>query len=145
MPIRRADLMIDPANLGASTADVIVTPAEARTGFFFATEALKSASVLNTDAHPEIRFQSTAVRLAPSGRLSDGASLLGDVTVRGVTRPIELAASLYRPPGTAPDDLSVLSIQLTGAISRSAFGATGYADIVADEVGLDISATIRAL
>ena len=144
MPITRADVLIDPADLGASTADVVVNPAGARTGFFFATEALKSATVLDTDRFPDIRFRSTAVRLAPSGRLSDGASLIGDLTVRDITRQIELDASLFRPQGSAPDDLSVLTITLRGQISRAAFGATGYADIVADTVGLDIQAMIRA-
>ena len=145
MPITRADLVIDPNNLGASTVDVIVNPAGARTGFFFATEALKSVTVLNTKSFPDIRFVSTAVRLAPSGRLSDGAALVGDLTVRDVTRSVTLNAALFRPPGSAPDDLSQLTIQLTGEISRSEFGATGYADIVADPVGLDIVAAIKAV
>ena len=145
MPISRADLRIDPFNLGDSTADVIVNPDGARTGFFFATEALKSASVLNTAQFPEIHFVSRAVRLAPTGRLSDGAALVGDLTVRGVTRPITLKAQLFRPPGSAPDDLSALTITLKGQISRSAFGATGFAYIVADTVGLDITAAIRAI
>lgn len=145
MPISRATLMVDPDNLSASTADVIVTPAGARTGFFFATEALKSASVLNTDAYPDIRFVSTAVRLAPSGRLSDGAALIGNLTVRDKTQQISLDTSLYRQPGTAPNDLRVLTVRLAGEISRSSFGATGYSDLVDDPVGLDIRATIRAV
>ena len=145
MPITRADLVIDPNNLGASTADVIVNPARARTGFFFATEALKSDTVLATDLYPDIRFVSTAVELAPSGRLSDGAALIGDLTVRDVTRPVRLDAQLFRPPGTAPDDLSVLTIELSGSMSRSNFGATGYSELVADAVGIDIRAVIRAV
>lgn len=145
MPITRADLSVNPSDLGASTADVIVNPARASTGLFFATDALKSASVLDTDRFPDIRFTSTAVRLAPSGRLSDGAALIGDLTVRDITREISLEVSLFRPPGSDPDDLSVLTITLSGALSRAAFGATGYADIVADTVGLEIAATIRAM
>ena len=50
-----------------------------------------------------------------------------------------------RPPGTAPDDLSVLTIELSGEMSRTAFGATGYPELVADRVGLDIRAVIRAV
>ncbi len=144
MPITQADLLIDPTNLEASTAEVTVNPARVRTGFFFVTEALKSAGVLNTDAYPDITFRSTDVTLAPSGRLSDGAALTGDLTVRGITHPVTLTADLFRPPGTAPDDLSVLTITLTGQLSRSLYGATGYAGIVDDSVGLDITAQIRA-
>ncbi|WP_050931412.1 YceI family protein [Aestuariivita boseongensis] len=144
MPVTRADLVVDPADLAASTADVIVNPARARTGFFFVTDTLKSPAVLDTARFPDIRFTSTAVRLAPTGRLSDGAALIGNLTVRDVTRPVTLDAALFRPPGTAPDDLSVLTITLNGQISRAAFGATGYPEAVDDTIWLEITATIRA-
>ena len=144
MPITRADVVIDPLDLADSTVDVVLNPAQVRTGFFFATEALKSQALLYTAEFPEIRFTSTDVKLAPSGLLSDGATLTGDLTLRGITRSVTLTASLFRPRGSAPDDLSVLTIALRGGISRSTFGANGFADIVDDAVGLDIVATIRA-
>ena len=145
MPVTRADLQIDPTDLGGSLADVSVDPSRAKTGFFFATDALKSDSVLATARFPEIRFVSTEVALAPSGRLSDGAALLGELTVRGITRSVRFEADLFRPAGSAPDDLSRLSIRLQGALSRSAFGANGYGDLVADAVTLDIQAEIEAV
>lgn len=145
MPITRADLVVDPTDLAASTADVIVNPARARTGFFFATDALKSKSVLNTADYPDIRFVSRRVTLAPSGRLSDGATLSGDLTIRGITQDITLDAALFRAAGSAPDDLRELSIRLSGEISRARFGATGYAQLVDDTVTLNIAATIRAV
>jgi polyisoprenoid-binding protein YceI len=82
--------------------------------------------------------------LGAQGRISEGASIEGQLTLRGVTRPLDLDAVLSRPAGSAPDDLSVLTIRLTGRLSRSAFGATGYPQMVADEVELDIRAEIRA-
>lgn len=145
MPITRADVIIDPVDMAASTVDVVLNPARVRTGFFFATEALKSQSMLDTDQFPDIRFTSTEVQLSSSGRLSDGATLIGDLTVRDITRTVTLEAALFRPRGTAADDLSVLTIILSGAISRSAFGASGYRDLVADTVKLDVEATIRAM
>ena len=117
----------------------------ARTGLIFATQAMKSASVLDTERFPTARFRATRVTLGRSGRLSEGAALDGDLTLRGITRPVRFDAALFRPPGSAPDDLSLLDIRLRGAISRTAFGAAGYPDLVADGVGLDIRARIRAL
>ena len=61
-----------------------------------------------------------------------------------MTRPLSLAAALYRPPGTAASDLRRLDIRLSGQISRAAFGATGYANLVGDRVGLQISARLLA-
>ena len=68
-----------------------------------------------------------------------------DLTVRDVTRSVRLDAQLFRPPGTAPDDLRLLTIELSGSMSRSSFGATGYPELVSDTVGIDIRAVIRAV
>ncbi|MCR9125140.1 MAG: YceI family protein [Rhodobacteraceae bacterium] len=143
MPVARADIVIDPNDLGAATADVRLSVAGARTGLIFATEALKGASVLDAARFPEIRFRSDSVRLSPGGRLSDGATITGQLQVRDVTRTVTLIADVYRAAGTRPDDLGRLSIRLRGSISRSAFGATGYGDIVGDEVLLNVMADLR--
>ncbi len=143
-PLSRASLQIDPGNLVSSTADVTADISRARTGLIFATDALKSQSVLNTAQFPTARFRSSRVILGPGGRISDGAAIEGELTLRGVTHKIRFDAALYRPRGTAADDLDELQVRLRGAISRKAFGATGYPELVADRVGLDITADIRA-
>ncbi|WP_299154801.1 YceI family protein [uncultured Tateyamaria sp.] len=144
VPITQADLTVDPNNLAASTADVTADVRAARTGLIFATEALKSASVLNTADFPLARFRSTQVILGPGGRISDGAALRGDLTLRGVTRPVQFKAGLFRTRGSTSNDLSALSVQLSGQINRRDFGAVGYPDLVDDIVGIDIAAEISA-
>lgn len=144
MPVSRADIRFDPADLSATTVDVQLDVTGARTPLIFATNALKSPDVLDAGRFPAIRFASAAVRLAQDGRLSGGAEIDGRLTLRGQTRPITLRADLFRARGTDPDDLSTLQVHLTGALSRSAFGASGYAKLVRDEVTLDIVAVIRA-
>lgn len=143
LPVRAARIRIDPQNLARSQADITLDARRARTGLIFATEALKSPGILDTARFPEIRFRSTRIRLGPDGRLSGGAQITGDLTLRGTTRPITLQAALYRRPGTAPNDLRELDVNLTGALSRAAFGATGYTNLVADRVSLTIRARIR--
>ncbi|MEL6450725.1 MAG: YceI family protein [Pseudomonadota bacterium] len=144
VPVDSANLRIDPSDLVASTADVTADVRRARTGFVFATEALKSASVLDARAFPLARFQSTAVRLGAGGRISDGATVDGLLTLRGQTRPVRFAADIFRPRGSAPDDFSALTVALKGAVNRNDFGASGYADLVEDRVGIDINAEIVA-
>ncbi|CUH98035.1 YceI family protein [Leisingera aquaemixtae] len=143
LPVRAARIRIDPQNLARSEADITLDARRARTGLVFATEALKSPGILDAARHPDIRFRSTRVRLGPDGRLSGGAQITGDLTLRGTTRPVTLQAALYRRPGSAPDDLRQLDVHLTGALSRAAFGANGYAGLVADRVSLAIRARIR--
>ena len=144
MPITSADIRLDPDNLANSAVDVSVSVRNARTGLIFATDALKSPEVLDAGRYPTIHFVSTRVKLGPGGRLSDGASLSGNLTVRDVTRPVTFQASVYRQSGTSADDLDDLQVRLSGAISRSAFGATGYGDLVDDRITLDIRAAVSA-
>lgn len=144
VPVARTDIQVDPQNLSSSKAQVSADIRQATTGFIFATQALKSAEVLNAEAFPLVEFASTKVHLGRDGRISEGARITGNLTLRGVTRPISLDATLTRPTGTDPDDLSVLYVSLKGALSRTAFGATGFSSLVADTVNLDIFAEIRA-
>lgn len=137
MPVKSAEITLDLDNLPASRVRVTLDAAGARAGFFFATQAMKDAKVLNTRSFPEITFRSSTL----TGDLS-GATVQGDLTVRGVTRPITLDARLYRQRGTDPNDRRNLAVLLTGQISRSAFGATGYSAMVGDIIGLRIIARI---
>ncbi len=143
MPVTASDIRIDLAALQRSSIDVSVDVTRARTGFFFATEALKGRSVLDANNHSTIRFRSTRIRLNGAGRLSDGARIDGMLTMRGVTRPVTLSAGLFRQAGTEAGDLSRLSFRIKGQLSRSAFGASGYANLVEDMVTLDITARVR--
>lgn len=143
VPVISADIRVDPNRLSRSSADMSADIRGARTGMIFITQALLSAQVLDAANHPMVRYRSRQVILGRDGRISEGARIAGDLTLRGVTRPLELDATLTRPPGSAADDLSVLNIRLTGTLSRSAFGAVGYPNLVADRVDLDISAEIR--
>ena len=143
MPVRSAEITIDPAALQRSSVDVTVDVRKARTGFIFATEALKAASVLNAKKYDNIRFTSTRIRLNGAGQLSDGAKIDGNLTIRGITRPVTLNAALFRQRGSEAGDLSRLSFRINGTVSRSAFGASGYANLVDDTVQLNIVARVK--
>lgn len=143
MPIQSADIRIDINRLQNSRVKVVLNVAEARTKLPFARGPMLGESVLNAKVFPTITFVSTRIQLGPNGRISEGAMITGDLTVRGVTRPVTLQAALYRRAGSDADDLDALSIQLQGALNRLAFGASGYPDLVADTVSLNIRAEIN--
>lgn len=142
MPVKSAVVVIDPDALTRSTIDVSVDVRRAKAGMIFATEALKAPSVLDAKGHPTIRFRSTAIRLNGQGRLSDGAKIDGQLTIKGVTKPVTLDVALFRQVGTEAGDLSRLSFQVKGRVSRSAFRASGYGDLVQDAIDLDITARV---
>ncbi len=138
MPVASADLTIDFAALHKSRVIISLNVKKARAGFIFATQALREKSVLDVANHPQIRFSSTKV-----SRTATGARVVGMVTIRGETKPLTLNAVFYRQKGSAPKDLSKLSILLTGSISRAAFGAAGYPKLVGDRIDLRILARIQ--
>lgn len=138
MPVKAADMWLDLDNVPNSKVNVTINARRARAGFIFATQTMKGPQVLNTDRFPEIRFRSTSI----TGDLR-GARVTGDLTVRGVTRSITLNAGLYRQSGTEIGDRSRLIVQLTGSISRAAFGADGFPGFVDDTINLNIIARIE--
>ncbi|KIC42487.1 hypothetical protein RA27_03740 [Ruegeria sp. ANG-R] len=142
MPIKSANILIDTKRLQNSRVDVVLDVTGARTKLPFARGPMLSKSVLNAAQYPTIRFMTTKIQLGSAGRISEGATVTGDLSVRGVTRPVTLTANLYRKRGSTADDLDALSVRLTGALNRHEFGASGYSDLVQQMVGLNIRAEI---
>lgn len=81
MPVKSAELVIDVADISASVIDVVLSSDEACAGLFVATQVMRSKDVLATRNYPEIRFQSRDI----AGSIH-GAKVIGDLTLRGVTR-----------------------------------------------------------
>lgn len=137
MPVSAADLSLDFANVAASHVHVELNVAKATARLPFAQQAIRGPQILDAANHPRAVFQSTRVRADGTGARIDG-----QLTLRGVTRPLTLKAEIYRQQGSDAGDLSALTIRLTGTISRAAFGATGYPKLVGDTIRLDILARI---
>lgn len=138
MPVADADIVLDFARPAASRIRVALDVRGARVPFPFAAEAMTGRSVLDAARFPFILFESTAVQ-AQGTR----ARLEGRLTIRDVTRPVALDAEFFRQRGTAPGDLSALSIHIRSRVNRSDYGATGFSDLVGDEVRIRIVARIR--
>lgn len=137
MPVADARLNLDLDSIGASDVEVELDARGAQAGAFFATEAMRGPSVLDTARHPRIIFRATSI----SGSLQ-GATMIGNLTLRGITRPVRLSAQLGRAPGTAPTQRDDLIVLLEGRLSRSAFGATGFSGMVGDMISIRISARV---
>ncbi|MEM7732274.1 MAG: YceI family protein [Pseudomonadota bacterium] len=138
MPVSAAVMQLDLDNIARSRVNVTLNAAEANAGALFMTSTMKGPNVLHTASHPTIEFISTRIE----GSLR-GAKITGDLTIRGVTRPVTLTAGLYRQQGTTRTDRSRLIVQLLGSVSRSSFGASGFPGFVADQIDLNIIAYIE--
>ncbi|MDX6454155.1 MAG: hypothetical protein QOD48_262, partial [Gaiellaceae bacterium] len=108
--------------------------------------AAMRASVLGADffdaeRHPEITFRSTAVRLADDGR----AEVDGELTIRGVTRPVS-ARGRYAAPRLASFG-EVAGLQLQTSFDRREFGFEWQTELPGggDAVGWDVEVDIDLL
>lgn len=137
MPVASADLTLDFDKVANSQISVELDVSGAKASFPFAAQALKGPTVLDAGAHPRMIFYSTSVRAT-----GNTATVAGNLTIRGVTRPVTLKAEIYRQAGFDDGDLSHLTVRLTGVINRSDYGATGFADMVKDQVRIVITARI---
>jgi polyisoprenoid-binding protein YceI len=83
------------------------------------TGHLHSEDFFDAAKYPELTFKSTSVEQGEDGRLR----VSGELTVRGVTRPLELDAEI-EGAAEGPDGNWRVGIAATGAIDRSDWGMT---------------------
>jgi polyisoprenoid-binding protein YceI len=128
-------------------ADALVLEGSARVASISVAEpAAMRASVLGPDffdaeRHPEITFRSTAIRLADEGR----AEVDGELTIRGVTRPVT-ASGHYAPPRQSAFG-EIAGLQLHTTIDRREFGFDWQMELPGggDAVGWDVEVDIDLL
>lgn len=138
MPVESAEILLDFDRPTNSRVAAVMRADKADAGPDYATLAMKGPEVLDAAQFPAISFRSTSVTETPTGALVDG-----EITIRGVTRPIQLQAQFFRQQGTEAGDRSRMSIVLKGALSRQAFGAAGFGGLVGDRIDLTILARIE--
>lgn len=121
-----AAISYDPAHLDSSKFDVTVTLASAKTGDHDQESALPGADFFNVAKFPTAHFVTT-------GFHQNGAQVIADgqLTLRGVTKPLSLTVSFRSQGGSAVMDVA-------GALKRLDFGVgTGdYADT--SVIGADV-------
>ncbi|MCZ7590161.1 MAG: YceI family protein [Gaiella sp.] len=82
-------------------------------------EHLRSADFFEADAYPEITFASTEIVPAAKGDFR----VLGDLTIRGITKPVELTGGI-EGSGRDPWGNDRVALQVRGTINRSDWGLT---------------------
>jgi polyisoprenoid-binding protein YceI len=133
---------IDAANPSASSVTVKIQTASVDTGVADRDGHLKSADFFDVESNPEITFVSTEV-----SRDGDDWTIAGDLTIKGVTKPVTVE---FESTGSARDPFGNLRVGFEGgtSISRKDWGLTWNAALetggvlVSDKVKLefDVSA-----
>ena len=130
----RGTLTLDPANPSRSVVDITVPVSGLATASSGLTAHMQRADFFDMANHPEVRFVSTAVEAN-----GDRAVIAGNLTIRGVTRPVILSAR-FSGAGTNPyNRKETVGFHATTTIKRSDFGMAYGIPLVSDDVELTIS------
>lgn len=141
-------VFIDEQDLSRSRIDVSIDTRGIDSREPKRDEHLRSADFLDVANHPTVTFRSTRVE-APSGATGD-LRVTGDLTIRGVTRPVTLEVEALPPAIQDPWGNSRRGVSAHARISRKDWGLNWNLAIeaggvvVADEVALEIDAEIVA-
>ncbi|WP_255371406.1 YceI family protein [Cupriavidus sp. YR651] len=129
----RAQLEGTRAGLDAGRVTVTIDAASVEARPRFLSPIIRGGGMLDVERYPEIRFVSTRFERAEEG----GGWLLGDLTIRDITRQVRLRVA----PGDgigSPLRGGTLAFSAAGEVSRREFGFSAWFPTVGDAVHMNI-------
>ncbi|WP_025732167.1 YceI family protein [Carnimonas nigrificans] len=127
-------LTLNADDTSKSKVDITIPIGTVQTTSDKLTEELKGTDWFNTQAHPNARFISTKV----SGSDNDSATVEGNLTLNGVTKPVTLNVRFHGAGENPLNKAYTAGFDATTTIKRSEFGIKQYVPAVSDEVKLTI-------
>lgn len=131
-------LMIDPADPTGASVSIDIPIAAVATTRQALTDHLMKADFFDVANHPVATFRSTAVTV-------DGtrAKIAGNLTLRGVTKPIVLDARIVGAGANPVNKKSTIGFEATAVVKRSDFGIMYGLPAIGEMVELRISAAFE--
>ena len=114
-----------------SVADVTIKAASVHSGTADRDAHLRSADFFDVDTYPDLTFRSTAF---------DGETLTGDLTIKGVTKPVTLDVE-FNGTATDPWGNEKAAFEATAEINRTDWGLTWNANL--EKGGVLVSEKVR--
>ncbi len=133
--------LVTAEDVTASTVSVTVDLSSINTGTADRDNHLRSGDFFDVESHPQMTFVTTGV----VQKSDTDFAIAGDLTIRGTTKPVELAVE-FLGEGKDPWGGTRVGIEATGVISRKDFGITfnipveGEKVMIGDKITLQISA-----
>jgi len=129
-----------PGDPGSVKADIAIETKSVNTRISRRDDDLRSNNFFNAEKHPAITFKSKRVQNARP----EGFELVGDLTIRDVTREVVLKVEGPTPPIRDPQGNRRVGANATTTINRKDFGVNWHRAIeaggviVSDEVKINI-------
>lgn len=100
---------------------------------------LLAPDFFDAERHPQLAFRSTAIRVD-----GDDTELSGDLTIKGVTRPVKIKGALSGPVTLPFDGSERIGLELETVIDRTAFGLDWNAPLPSGGFALGNDVTLKA-
>ncbi|MBW8329412.1 MAG: YceI family protein [Thiobacillus sp.] len=126
-------VVFDP-DAKTGSADVTIDATSVNTGNSLFNAHIQAADFFDTANHPAITFKSTRMTLA-----GDQPSLSGNLTIKGVTRPVTLAVSNFQCMQDPTFRVDACAAQATVTIKRSDFNMGKHAFLVSNDITLNLA------
>ena len=124
----------DKANLSASKVSITLPIANLTTGIPALNEHLAKPEFFDAAKFPTATFVSTGVKTDGA----TGADITGNLTIKGITKPVTLDAEFYGAGANPMNKKENVGFIATTTIKRSDFGMGGFVPVVGDNVELKI-------
>ena len=129
-----ATVNLDPSNPTASTLNVVIDTASIDSGVEKFDQHLVSPNFFDAAAHPKITFNSTSLIEASTGK----GSITGDLTMKGITKPVELFVTLNKVGENFRSKKPMIGISATAKLKRSDWDLGKHTPLVGDDVDISI-------
>ena len=127
-------VLVDDADVARSTVQVNVNTNSIQMMDTQQSEMLKDADFFDVAKFPKMTYASSKVT-----RTSDSTlKVEGTITLRGITRPMELMVSVTDRKPDAAAGARYARFRAEGTLKRSEFGMVKYIDVVGDMVDFSI-------
>ena len=133
-------ITLDEQDPTTAQANITIGASSVDTGNARRDTHLRQKDYFHVDAHPTITFRSR--RVDASDPSSSSYRVVGDLTVRGVTREVTLAARYTAPQGSGDDRR--LNVTLTTPLNRRDFGLTRNSWLISVAGELTVTLSIEA-
>ncbi|WEK52900.1 MAG: YceI family protein [Candidatus Cohnella colombiensis] len=114
-----AEVTADPSNLAGAQVKIQIAAASIDTKDEGRDGHLKSPDFFNVEQYPNLEFVATSL----THKSGDDYKLVGDLTIAGVTKSVELVTEISGP-AKDPWGNEKIGVVADGAISRAEFGLT---------------------
>lgn len=134
-----ATLEFDPGNIAAAKLSAIIDVASLDVNNSDLEETLRSSSWLDTGKYPQAFFKTTNVSVLDQ----NSAVFVGELTLHGVTAPINLTVTFNGGANNILTGFYTLGFSASSTFNRSTFGVDYLIPAIGDQVSIEVFAEFQ--